>query len=332
MRARANTGRRRILGITVALAVTFIAAGGAMIARASSLAPVAALAADPIDLCAKAGTLDLPGGTTVPVWGFARLDAGQTCADVTPGSPGPVLDVPVGTSVTITVHNDLAEAVSLELPGQTVAQDAPEAPPGGTAAFSFTASAPGTYLYASPNNAGRQRAMGLYGALIVRPTTDGRAYDDAASGFDVEKVLVLSAIDPAFNANPDDFDTRTFAPTYWLIDGKAYPDTEPIDAGAVGAGRRVLLRYVNAGFDNSSMALLGVRERVLARDAHPLNNPFSAVAETIPAGSTADAIVDVSAPGRYPLYNRQLHLTNGSAALGSPGYWPGGMLTYITGQ
>ena len=37
--------------------------------------------------------------------------------------------------------------------------------------------------------------------------------------------------------------------TYWLINGKAYPDTAPITATA---GQRVLLRYVNAGYDNTT--------------------------------------------------------------------------------
>ena len=41
--------------------------------------------------------------------------------------------------------------------------------------------------------------MGLYGALVVRPATAGQAYDDAATAFDDEAVLVLSEIDPALN-------------------------------------------------------------------------------------------------------------------------------------
>ena len=79
--------------------------------------------------------------------------------------------------------------------------------------------------------------------------------------------------------------------TYWLINGKAYPDTAPISC----AGRRpgVLLRYLNAGYDNTSMSLLGMHQRVLARDAHLLNNPFLAAAETIPAGATEDAIATI---------------------------------------
>jgi hypothetical protein len=76
------------------------------------------------------------------------------------------------------------------------------------------------------------------------------------------------------------------------------------------------------------MALLGMHQRVLARDARLLANPFDAVAETIPAGATEDAIATIPPAGtRFALYNRQLHLTNGVA--GGPAHTPGGMLTFV---
>lgn len=331
MLARTKRPLRRTVRIAAgigAAALIGIPAGAA--SAAPALDPVAlapAAAGDPIDLCAKAGTLALSGGTTVGVWGFALLGAGQTCADVSAQVPGPVLDVAQG-AVTITLHNDLGAPVSLELPGEAVAEGSAEAPPGGTATYSFTASAPGTYAYQSPGSSGRQTAMGLYGALIVRPTTDGRAYEDAATAFDTERMLVLSAIDPRLNANPATFDMHAWAPTYWLINGRAHPETSEIH---VPSGQRLLLRYVNAGFDNTTMALLGAHERVIGQDAYALANAFDADAETIPAGATMDAIVTVPSVGRFPLYNRQLHLTNGTGNLGTAGYFPGGMMTAIIG-
>jgi FtsP/CotA-like multicopper oxidase with cupredoxin domain len=141
---------------------------------------------------------------------------------------------------------------------------------------------------------------------------------------------VISAVDLGFNAAPDTDDLYNYLATYWLINGKAYPDTVPISAAA---GQRVLLRYVSAGYDNSTMALLGMHEHVVARDARLLNNPFDASAETIPAGATEDAIATVpsgsppSANG-FALYNRQMHLSNGPQNLATPA--AGGMLTFIT--
>jgi len=80
-----------------------------------------------------------------------------------------------------------------------------------------------------------------------------------------------------------------------------------------------------------------MHQRVLARDARLLLNPFAGVAETIPAGGTEDAIATMpstAAPSTrgFPLYNRQLHLTNGNAPTATapnPVYAPGGMLTFV---
>jgi FtsP/CotA-like multicopper oxidase with cupredoxin domain len=289
-----------------------------------------------IDLCAKAGSISLPGPTVVPIWGFALKPSGVACDDgsVVASLPGPQLEVNAGDTVTINVTNALpgaapAHVLSLEAPGIAFNPGPTDADIGATVTRTFTASAPGTFLYESAGDAGRQTAMGLYGALLVRSATPNQAYNDATTAFDVEKVLVLSAIDPAFNAAPDTFDLNDYLATYWLINGQARPDTPPITATA---GQRLLLRYVNAGFDNTSMMLLGMHERVVARDAYLLKNAFDADTETIPAGGTEDAIATIpstappSANG-FPLFNRNLHVTNGTSS--GPSDSPGGMLIFI---
>jgi len=313
-------------------AVATIAAGAAPIHPSTASAPAAN---DPqIDLCATDGTVTLPGGVTAPIWGFVQKGSAADCSDVAgtatvPG--GPVLDVNENDLVNLNVTNALpgGRTISIEVPGMNIdPASTPEVPAGGTATVTFTATSPGTYLYQSVGDDERQTAMGLFGALIVRPNTSGQAYDDPASAYDVEAPLVLSAIDPGFNAHPDSFDMHNYQATYWLINGKAYPQTDPVHAAA---GQRVLLRYVNAGYDNTTMMLLGMHEHVIARDAAPLGHPFDADAETIPAGATEDAIASVPAgsgalPNGFPLYNRQLNLANGAPTdSGSPG----GMMTFI---
>ena len=68
--------------------------------------------------------------------------------------------------------------------------------------------------------------MGLAGALIVLPA-DGSAYGSQTgypdTKYDDDAVLVMSEIDPAFNASPASFDMRNFAPKYRLFNGKPYP-------------------------------------------------------------------------------------------------------------
>ncbi len=234
----------------------------------------------------------------------------------------------------------------------------------------FTASNPGTFLYEAAllPNAEHQAAMGLYGALIVRPaaipprtdTGTGRherintlsltraiqstdvgssvsgtgipagatitavtagvsftmsaaataagdgtvvvtrvaAYVDPATAYKDEAVLVLSEIDPALNnsVDPAAFDMRKFAPRYFLINGKVYPNTAAI---ASAAGHKVLLRYVNAGAKHHSMAVLGLRQVFVAKDASLLPTlNHNVAAETLAPGQTGDAIVTI--PARRP--------------------------------
>jgi FtsP/CotA-like multicopper oxidase with cupredoxin domain len=283
-----------------------------------------------INVCATTGTVSLPGHDPVPIWGFVLKGAAADCSDVadTATLPGPELRFDEGDVVTLNVTNALpaGHTISIEVPGLHFNSGPTDADVGSTVSRTFTASAPGTYVYESVGDDERQTAMGLYGALIVRSATSGQAYDTSASAYDVEARLVLSAIDPAFNADPDHFDMRKYLATYWLINGKSYPDTDAIHASA---GQKVLLRYLNAGHDNTTMALLGMDENVLARDAHLLPNAFDAHAETIPAGATEDVIATVPSGSSglthgFPLYNRQLHLGNGA-----PSSSPGGMMTFI---
>ncbi len=138
-------------------------------------------------------------------------------------------------------------------------------------------------------------------------------------------MLVLSEIDPALNtrANPATFDMRKYAPRYFLINGKAYPDTDPIPTVA---GHRVLLRYVNAGNQYHSMAVLGAHQSVIALDGSPLSASRSYVAETFGPGQTSDAIVTApaaTADARLAVYDGSLLLHSSNTA----GF--GGMLTFV---
>ncbi|MGB9377666.1 MAG: multicopper oxidase domain-containing protein [Mycobacteriales bacterium] len=335
MRAYAGAKTRALLAVLAVTAGLLVLTGSAASAAAVS-----------VNLCAlpsSASGVTMPDGVNVPFWGFADGGTGPApdCSAATATLPGPHLDVNEGDVVTINVTNALPigtaanpHTVTFEIPGVTFAAGPADAAVGATVTRTFTAGAPGSYLYQSAGDAGRQLAMGLYGSLTVRPATAGvpiagQAYHPATTAYDVEATLVMSAFDPDFNADPDGFDMKKYVATYWLINGKAYPDTAPI---AATAGQRVLLRYLNAGYDNTTMMLLGMHEQVVARDSHLLNNPFAAAAETIPAGGTEDAIATVPASAApssngFALFNRQLHVTNGPPS--SPSHTPGGMLTFI---
>jgi FtsP/CotA-like multicopper oxidase with cupredoxin domain len=328
--------RRALSALSLAIALVTPAAAQAMPVGNPAAPTTTARVIDP-DLCAVPGSVDLPGAAGVPIWGFALKPTPTTpCSDVTAQLPGPVLEFATGDVVTLNVTNAIPDqTISLTAPGLSFDPGPTDAGPGETVTITFTAGAPGTYLYSSVGDAGRQQAMGLYGALLVCATTpcptSGSQY---GSPYARASTLVLSEIDTALNTDllgPDHFDMRNWAPGYWLINGKAHPDSPDITAAA---GDRVLLRYLSAGPETATMTMLGMHGRVLARDAYPLTNPIDVVSETVPAGSTADIIATVPAgtPSgtRLPLYNRQLRLNNG--AFSSSQFAPadgGGMMTFL---
>jgi FtsP/CotA-like multicopper oxidase with cupredoxin domain len=293
-------------------------------------APISTAAVVSIDLCATTGTVSVPDGSIlhghihIPIWGFAPGDCSDT--SIKAQLPGPTLDVGEGDTVTVNLYNSLSENVSIIFPGQDLLPDTVGVASPGSTSYTFTASAPGTYLYEAGTNTQVQVAMGLFGPLIVRPLTAGQAYDDIDTAFDEEAVLVLSEIDPALNSSidPNTFDMLNYDPKYWLINGKAYPDTDPILADP---GDRLLFRYLNAGLLNHTMQMVGFHQRVIAGDAYPLTFPYEVVSLTVASGQTYDLIgtlpLGTLAGTKYPLYNAQQHVTNVAA-------FPGGMLTFVT--
>lgn len=279
------------------------------------------------ELWARAGTLLLPDATMVAIWGYTDQVTG------TAQLPGPALIVNEAETVTVILHNELAETTALVFPGQDLLPDLMGVAPGGTITYTFAAAAPGTFSYEAglTANGTRQVAMGLYGALIVRPAGQPTwAYNDPTTAFDDEALLVLSEIDPAFNADPAGFDMAHFSPQYWLLNGAGYPDTAPI---ATDSGRRVLLRQLNLGVQFRSLGILGLHQTLLGRDGRRLLYPYSVVAESIAAGESLDLLVTMPlsiTPGmRYALYETGGHTHNSGQLLPGNAIAFGGVLSFL---
>jgi len=289
----------------------------------------AAAAAIPVELCAKPGSVLMPDGVSVTFWGYGIPSTPGDCSTATAALPGPTIDVNEGDVVTVTLYNGLSETTSLLFMGQSMVPDLSGVSAGSSTSYTFTASDPGTYLYEAGllNNAEHQVAMGLYGALIVRSATPGQAYASASTAYNDEAVLVLSEIDQALNnnANPAAFDMRQYHPNYWLINGKAYPQTASI---STAAGNNVLLRYINAGFQPHSMSVLGLNQKNIAIDGSPLNFSHFSVAESIAPGQTLDVITTIpasaSSGSMFALHEANFVQHNNNAS----GF--GGMLTFLT--
>jgi FtsP/CotA-like multicopper oxidase with cupredoxin domain len=290
------------------------------------IAPAAVPTVSDPDLCASTGTVTMPDGVDVAIWGFSLDEGSPGCDDDEPQLPGPVIGATVGDTVTIDLTNaDVPENVSIGILGTELVTDTEGVALGESTSYTFTVDQPGTYLYETFVGDRRGALMGLHGALIVRPAApdDDTAYGDGTE-FDEEAVLVLGEIDPEFNADPADFDLLDYHPTYWLINGEAYPDTDPIE---VTSGERLLLRYLNAGSIHHTPALLGARQRVIAKDAYPVTYPYEVVSETVASGQTMDAITVPCGEADVVLHSGNQYLTNGG--LSSSPHEPGGMQTLI---
>jgi FtsP/CotA-like multicopper oxidase with cupredoxin domain len=281
------------------------------------------------NLWAMTGTITMPTGASVPVWGFADSPAGP--AQV----PGPMLIANDGETLEVVLHNQLpGETVSLAFPGQQgLFPDLVGVGTGSMVTYTFPVSNAGTYLYEAglTPNGSRQVAMGLHGALIVRPAAAGQAYDSPATAYDDEVLLVLSEIDPLFNIDPYGFPIHQYAPRYWLINGKAYPETVTVDTHA---GNTVLLRYVNAGLKSHWMGLLGLRQQIIGSDGRPRTLPYQVVAGTVASGQTVDALVMIPSSAvtetRYALYDTNMLLHNaGHRDTPAEPLDFGGMMTFI---
>ena len=275
-------------------------------------------------LTAKSGFAAMPDGNTIFMWGYAPGNGSFQL-------PGPTLCVNQGDNVTIVLNNTLPEAVSIFFPGleNVQANGAPAQPvfsgttltslvpaaaaTNGSMSYSFVANDPGTYVYESGTDPGKQVQMGLYGALVVRPSMGANfAYNRADTQFDsaTEYVLLLSEIDPALHQAVERhtvYNVTTYHPRYWLINGRAFPDTiapneaawlpdqpysslihiNPKDTrqfldpptnslpNPAYNPNPALVRYLNVGDLNHPFHPHGNHGRVIARDAHVLEGPAS---------------------------------------------------------
>ena len=258
-------------------------------------------------LCAKAGTVSMPDGQSVPIWGYVLDSVGFAGNCAAPAAlPGPALTVPSGDA-TLTIHlrNDLPEPTSIVVPGQSATMTPVKftdgqgrervfsftheaAVNGGTADYTWSGVRPGTYLYHSGSHPQVQVQMGLYGALsknfadAPKQAYDGTAYDD-------EVTLLFSEIDPVQHAaiasgafgNPATptacqdtsglplpmTSTLCYKPRYFLINGKPFQVGDAPLANLT-QGRATLLRLINAGYRAYVPLLQGMHMKMVAEDGN----------------------------------------------------------------
>jgi hypothetical protein len=247
----------------------------------------------------------------------------------------------------------------------------PATPPPNVTYF-FLPEGPGTYMYHCHHQAAEHVQMGMYGALVIYPsmkslaeagitrnccgewelcgevqhqipvtaTNRNFAYNDINTFFDKEYVMLLSDIDQAWHevvSTGGTYYAVDYKPNYWLVNGRAFPDTllphpqtpapesEPdltqINYESyvhVNTDEKFLLRMINMSYQVVPWHIHGWHFAIVGKDAHP--SPFLAIAAklrlrgpeaqamgftvTIGSGETYDLLI--RADDKRPVYRNYI--------------------------
>lgn len=107
---------------------------------------------------------------------------------------------------------------------------------------------------------------------------------------------------------------------YWTINGKSFPDTDPIE---VKYGELVHLRLANVSNGIHPMHLHGHDFRIIAKDGHPLPTPQIANTVTVNPGETYDIDFIADNPGEWLFHCHELHHTTNADVE------PGGLIVLV---
>ena len=267
----------------------------AMTAATQLISP-AAFAASPgitgpgFNLVASSAHTSQPDGSAIYSWGFGcdgpasgyapAAIAGTFCNAMQ--VPAPTLIVTQGETVTVHLRNNLPNAAgntSILFPGFNVTASGgvaglltkeaqppscnPTTNPGcDSVTYTFTATTPGTRAYYSGTQGDLQVEMGLYGAIIVLPSTvpgsctsgvhaknvsaqlahgedDFRlaaaAYNHPSACYDREYLFQFSEMDPRIHREAEEQSVRActgcmnvatepYVPAYFMVNGRSMPD------------------------------------------------------------------------------------------------------------
>lgn len=244
--------------------------------------------------------------------------------------PGPLFYVDEGDDIEVTVNNltalphtihwhGLLQRGTWQMDGvPDVTQEG--IAPGDSFTYKFKAEPSGTMWYHCHVNVNEHVVLrGMFGPFIIRPKKPTALEKKVTKDF----VLMLSdwasqwADKPGFGGVPGDvFD-------YFTINGKAYPDSEPI---RVQKGDVVRLRLFGAGDLVHSIHIHGHTLQIAFKDGYPLPVPQKVDTVLIGPGERYDLIFEADNPGRWMVHDHvDSHTMNGDRP-------HGGLMTVIEYQ
>lgn len=289
------------------------------------------------DLYATDGTLTLPDGTSVYVWGYSDKNEKGSAK-----YPAPFLTVNEGDQVEVTFTNIGTAKKGIKRVGHTIhfhgldTDQANDGVPhtskdllvGESFTYHFKATHAGTYFYHCHVDTIEHLQMGMTGAFIVKAKDGVNTAWTGGPAFTKEYTFMLNEIDPVWHKAVEEgkkYDRTRFMPTYFTINGKAYPDTEKDPATMIEGklGFKVLVRLINTGYQPHSMHLHGYHFEVIASDGRPLSSSLVKDTINIGPGERYDLLITFDQDGSYPFHSHNIVDNTNNGA------YPGGMHTMV---
>jgi FtsP/CotA-like multicopper oxidase with cupredoxin domain len=242
-------------------------------------------------------------------------------------SPGPLLHVKEGDDVEIEIENQTTLPHTIHWHGLyqrgTWKNDGvpdvtqPAIPPGETFTYRFKAEPSGTMWYHCHVNVNEHVAMrGMWGPFIIDPKDPPPVEKEVTKDY----IMMFSSWASAWAKKPGYGGVPGDVPDFFTINGKAYPDTQPL---RIKEGDVVRIRLIGAGDELHSIHIHGHLFEVYAKDGRPLPNPYLADTILFGPGERYDLILRADNPGIWMVHDHiDKHTTNGSSPMG-------GMMTTI---
>jgi FtsP/CotA-like multicopper oxidase with cupredoxin domain len=193
--------------------------------------------------------------------------------------PGPTIRVIEGEKVRVEVTNKMPVGTAVHWHGMVLPHKMDGVPgvtqapieSGQTMTYEFVATATGTHWYHSHWD-GDQVGKGLYGSLEVVPRTGDRAVDR-------DYRLFIGDSNLGF-----------------VINGRSYPGTEPLNAKV---GEKIRIRLTPTGELSHPFHLHGQPFQLIAQDGFDLPQPVTMDTLLISTAQTFDIVTVALAPGRW---------------------------------
>ena len=236
-------------------------------------------------------------------------------------TPGPLMHVVEGDDLEISVENQTTLPHTIHWHGLfqrgTWMNDGvpdttqPAIAPGETFTYRFKAEPSGTMWYHCHVNVNEHVAMrGMWGPLIIDPKNPPPTEKEVTKDY----IMMFSSWVSNWAKKPGQGGIPGDEPDFFTVNGKAFPDTQPL---RIKKGDVVRIRLIGAGDEMHSIHIHGHDFEVYAKDGRPLPNPFLADTILFGPGERYDLILRADNPGIWMVHDHiDRHTVNGKSPMG----------------